>query len=549
MAPMTEANASEPLGEAPSRRTALLGSGLLLLLTAALFAFVRSTNFRGYDEWLFFSLLSRDILDFPYANRPLNLVWAWPAWRLSPGALWTFWLFHAVWIGLTGVVVFAIVRRLRPEASALAFLAGALAIVWAPSDSARICTVQMIFYAGCTLGSLLALLWFLEGFLRKRMAWALAAAGAATVSVLTLEGTLVLLAFAPLLLFLAGGRRDVRRFLLWSTAAVVFLGAAAGRAFLPQLRQPERFAYQRDILAPKTDPVRLGRRVVGQLRRHIAPLGDLAVLGREPGAAIAGAAVFGVGFALVARRSGRRALLPPRDLAVAAGTGLLLALAAYAPFVLTTRARVPVRTQFLSMPGMGVLLAAAIAGLAALLPARLRLGATGLVGAFVVALGFAQTASLQADWDGVSSLPSQGDDLREIAALLPDPEPGTLLVFLSPRGVWPLDLTFRHAVRYLYDGRVTGHSEASPPYLYSIRYATDGVHSEPLPVIRDAWQEGARVFPYSVVVVVAEDETGPLRLLESWPASLPPLPDGAVYAPRARLRSGPPPRLPVLEMR
>jgi hypothetical protein len=546
---MAEAPAPTQTPKASRGRAALAGPVLLLALAAALFAFVRPTNFRGYDEWLMFSLLSRNILDFPYANRPLALVWAWPAWRLAPGELWTFRLFHALWIGLTGVAVFSIVRRLRPEAVAFAFLAGTLAIVWAPSDSSRICTVQMILYAGCTLGSVVALSWLLEGFVRGRISWAVAAAAAATVSVLTLEGSLALLAFAPLLLLLAGGRRDLRRWLVWSAVAVVFLAAAAGRAFLPTLIHPERFAYQRDILAPSSDPARLARRTFGQLRRHLAPLGDLAVVGREPRAAATGAAVFGAGLALLVLASGRAGSPSRRDLAVAAAVGLLLALAAYAPFVLTTRTRLVVRTQFLSMPGIGVLLAAAIAGLGAVVPTRTRRGLEGLLGAFVVALGFAQTASLQADWDGVSSLPSQGRDLREIAALLPDPEPGTLLVFMSPRGFWPLDLTFHHAVRYLYDGRVTGHSESSPPYLYPVRYETDGVHVEPIPAIRGPWQEDVQVFPYSSVVVVAQDETGPLRLLETWPSSLPPLPEGVVYAPHARLRQGPPPRLSVLEAR
>jgi hypothetical protein len=288
---------------------------------------------------------------------------------------------------------------------------------------------------------------------------------------------------------------------------------------------------------------------VGQLRRHLAPLGELAVVDREPAAAATGAVVFGAGLALLVLASRQRGSLSLGELAVAAGVGLLLALAAYAPFVLTTGTRLVVRIQFLSMPGIGVLLASAITAVASLLPARARLGAMGLLGAFVVALGFAQTASLQAHWDGASSLPSQARDLREIAALVPDPESGTLLVFLSPRRYWPLDLTFHHAIRYLYDGRATGHSEASSPYLYSVRYEAEGVRLEPIPVIRGPWREDVRVFPYSAVVVVGQDETGPLRLLETWPASLPPLPEGALYAPRARLRPGRPPRLPALEVR
>src|SRR5215468_7264623 len=104
---MAEVNEPAAAGGAGTRRVGLIGAVLLLVLTAALFAFVRATNFRGFDEWLIFSLLSRHILDFPYANRPLCLIWAWPAWRLAPGELWTFRLVHALWIGLTGVVVFA----------------------------------------------------------------------------------------------------------------------------------------------------------------------------------------------------------------------------------------------------------------------------------------------------------------------------------------------------------------------------------------------------------------------------------------------------------
>ncbi len=539
----------------PSGGVALAGAVSLLALTALLFSSVSDTNFRGFDEWIFFSLLSRGILDFPYANRPLNLVWAWPAWLLAPGHLWTFRLFHALWIGLTGVALYAIVRRLRPGAAAFAFLAGAIAIVWAPSDSSRICTVQMILYAGCTFGALLALWLLLEAYHRRKVAWAVAAAAAAAVTVLSLEGALVLLAFGPPLLLLAGGHRDRGRFGLWSAAIVAFLGLAAARAFVPLGLAPERWAYQRDILAPNPDPVRLARRCVSQLRRHLVPLGDLGVLAREPRAAAFGAVAFGAGYLLLeltARRARRRVAngsLGPREAAVAAALGLLLALAAYAPFVLSARARVPVRTQFLSMPGIGLLLAAAIAGLCAFLPARTRLAVLGLLGSLVCALGFAQTASLQADWDGVSSFPAQRRELREIAALLPDPEPGTLVILLSTSGVWPLDFSFHHAVRWLYDGRVTGHAEGSPPYLYSIRYEPDGVRSDPLPVLVGPWQEDGRLFPYSSVVVMTEDEEGPLRLLDAWPGTLPPLPEGALYAPRARLGHGPMRLPPLLDVR
>ena len=143
---------------------AAIAAAFLLALAAALFAFVRPTNFGGTDEWLSFSLLSRGIVGFPYANRPLNLVWALPGWSIFPDQLFGFLVFHALWIGLGGVLVFLVIRRLLPGAEPLAFLAGALAIVWAPTDGARLCAVHMIVYSGCTFGVLLALWLTLEAW-------------------------------------------------------------------------------------------------------------------------------------------------------------------------------------------------------------------------------------------------------------------------------------------------------------------------------------------------------------------------------------------------
>jgi hypothetical protein len=54
----------------------------------AQFAWVQSTNFWGSDEWLHLSLTSRGIIDFPYANRPLMLLWSLPAALLVP-KLWS----------------------------------------------------------------------------------------------------------------------------------------------------------------------------------------------------------------------------------------------------------------------------------------------------------------------------------------------------------------------------------------------------------------------------------------------------------------------------
>ena len=137
-------------------RSRVAAAAAVALVGATPFLWVRATNFRGYDEWLIVSLLSRGIVSFPYANRPLNLLWALPAWALAPDRLSGFLVVHVAWLALSGALVFLLVRRIAPGNPALAFLAGAFTTVWAPSDPTRPASVQMIVYSGCTCGALLS---------------------------------------------------------------------------------------------------------------------------------------------------------------------------------------------------------------------------------------------------------------------------------------------------------------------------------------------------------------------------------------------------------
>ncbi len=531
-------------GETSPRRSGspVAAGAALLALAAVTFALVRPTNFRGYDEWLIVSLLSQGILDFPYANRPLNLLWSMPGWLLSPDALWGFLVVHAAWIGLSGVLVFLVARRILPHQPGFAFLAGAFTVVWAPSDATRLCAVQMTLYSGCTFGVLLAVWLLLEAWFRRRPLLAAGAAAAATLTALSLEAALAPLALSPLLLFVAGGARQRRRWATWATACVLFLAACALRAVVPFRADPARFAYQTEALAPDPDPVRLARRALGQLRHHLSPLADRPVVEHALPLAALAVAVFAAG--LVASRrtgavsKGEEAPPSPRAWLVAAAVGLLWAVVSYLPFILSTKTRGPVRTQFLSGPGVAVMLAAVAIGLSSLLPSRLRFGAAGLLGCWVVAVGTARTASLQAEWDAASAYPAQRRTLLELTAIAPDLEPGTLVVLLPHGRPWPFDFSFRHAVRYLYEGRAVGLAVGAEPLLYDSGFAADGVHADPIPVLRGPWREEAVPHPYDAVVVLREDAKGRLRLLEDWPDELLPLPPGASYAPRARLRRG-----------
>ena len=79
--------------------------------------------------------------------------------------------------------------------------------------------------------------------------------------------------------------------------------------------------------------------------------------------------------------------------------------------------------------------------------------------------------------------------------------------------------------------------------LYRTLFEDEGARSLPIPTIRGPWGEPALLYGYDAIVVLREGKKGRLELLEAWPdGDLPPLPEGAVYAPRLRLRGGAPPR-------
>lgn len=522
------------------RLEAAVGAAFLLALAAAQFAFVRPTNFGGTDEWLSFSLLSRGILSFPYANRPLNLLWALPGWSLFPDRLVGFLLFHALWIGTGGVLVFLVARRLLPGAGPLAFLAGALSIVWAPTDGARLSPVHMIVYSGCTFGVLLALWLTLEAWSRRRPVLAAVAAAVAAVAVLSIETVLAPLALVPLFLLLAGGAREPRRLAAWTLGVVLLLAAAGLRVAVPMIRNPDRSSYQAG-LAAGLRPGELVARSFAQLRRHVAPVARLPPAGRSWPVVPIGLAVFAAGYVAASRWPGAGGEGPfRRQLLVMAGVGCLWALASYLPLAATTRRAF--RTQFLSTPGVAALLAAGVLLAASFLPRRARATGAGLLGAGVVALGLGHTAALQARWDEVSAYPGQRLALLELTAMAPNLAPGTLVVLLQARGAWALDLAFRHAVSYLYEGRAIGHVAGADPLLYETQFEVAGIRSTPAAALQEPWRDPPVLHGYDSVVAVREDESGRLRLLETWPDDLPPLPPGAVYSPRSRLRAGPPPR-------
>ena len=90
---------------------------LLLLLFWVPYAWVRPTNFWGFDEWLHVSLLKDGAVGFPYANRPLMIVWSLPTLWFPGLGWWAFWLVQGVYLSLSGCLVFLTLRAIRPDST------------------------------------------------------------------------------------------------------------------------------------------------------------------------------------------------------------------------------------------------------------------------------------------------------------------------------------------------------------------------------------------------------------------------------------------------
>src|SRR6185503_18401636 len=102
--------------------------------------------------------------------------------------------------------------------------------VWAPLDWMRLDTVLLTGYSGFTAAAMTATVLFVEGWVRGRRLIAFLGGAVAAITVLGFEGTLPLLAAAPLLPLAieAGGAvaAQRRRWIQWAVAWEVLLAAA-----------------------------------------------------------------------------------------------------------------------------------------------------------------------------------------------------------------------------------------------------------------------------------------------------------------------------------
>ena len=542
----------------------LVAALALAAVWATQFALLAPTNFTRTDEWLYVSLTSRGIVDCPHMQRPLALLWALPG-ALLPHRFVGFHLTDGVYVLLTGWLVFLLARRLSGDV-VLALLAGVFALVWAPRDMNRLLTVQATVAAGPTCATLLAFVLLVEAWARRRALLLVLAGAVAFVTVRSYEATAALMLGGPLLVLWLAGVRS-RRGWIWAGAfgGVVAVAVALTALFL---RRPEA-SYQ-FALGFDPRPFAVLRRLALQFGLHLLPLfaPPPALMTLAVGVAVA---VFLAGYGLVAtsiamstamsHRRGNACSSPPLPLrgegqgggsmneerargrpAVAGlvALGAVLAALGYLPFCLLSSIQSATRTQFLSGPGIALLLAAAFTLAASFLPARGRLLGLGVLGAWVVAFGTGNTVAMQRLWTRMSSYSAQTSLLRQLTARMPDVRAHTLVVLIDGNDAFPAIFTFRHAIGYLYDQRAAGIVWGAADYLYSFTFDEEGVRLEPWNAIRGAWRDEPTRYGYGELIVARGGAEGRLALLRDWPPELPPLPPSARYDPEARIvRGGP----------
>jgi hypothetical protein len=512
----------------------------IVLVSLACFWVVEPTNFSGFDEWLTIDLASRGVVSMPYQHRPLILLFFLPgAWPPGVG-LGGYWWAQWTYLTATGVLTFLLVRRLRGASAGLAFLAGVIASVWAPSDRIRLDVVLGRGYAGATAATLFVLVLFVESYRARRGLGLLLACVLAAVSGLAAEATLPLLLVGSLLPWLVEG--DPRRRRLWAGA----LGACSlGAALLAAsaLRPGAEASYQSSALGLDPRPLGVVARFFRLAYEHLRPLfaGELSELA-SPGC-LAATTVFLIAGLLVFRASRDRSSERPPSASRLALFGAVAAGAAYAAFALSPAIRTPDRTQVLSAPGVGLLLAGGAWAVAGLLLRRAQPWCVAALGAWVVAVGAGRTAALQREWRETSYWRAQNDSLVALTRLVPMTRPGTLLILIDERGAWPASFTFRHAVEHLYGGRALGFAPGEHDYfLYPGKFVREGFLCTPWAVIQKPWNEPARLHAYDQMIVARLPARGPLTLLDEWPdTALPPLPPGARYAPRRLIETPSPP--------
>jgi hypothetical protein len=198
-----------------------------------------------YEEWLFMSGGDvgdplRMLLHPRYHDRPLTVAPYVLGYILTPGSFLGFNVIFAVWALGKGVAMYALIRRLVPTSPALAFVSGALLVVY-PSDSALLTLRTTNVHAGVFL-FLIALNLLIVAWQRFRWSTLLAMLVAEGIALATYDGGILLSFCGPALLLWL--RREIDRRLvavavLWWSVPIYFLFT-----LILTLRDPASYAAE-----------------------------------------------------------------------------------------------------------------------------------------------------------------------------------------------------------------------------------------------------------------------------------------------------------------
>lgn len=506
-------------------------------------AWIPATNFTGFDEWLIVDLVSRGIIDVPHGNRPVHLLWLLPA-AFAPGSLKPYVVLHWAYTLFSGALAFLICRRLAPGHPLLWFSTAVFSVVWGPGDLARLSTLERVGYTAFECATLLAI-WLLVESWKLRSTPVLAfGILAAFLAARSYEAVVPLLACAPLLLAWPRRERGDGRFRNWVFAWEGVIALAIVLIVLPRFLPSDVMAYQLHVLGLDMHPIRVASRLKDQYLFHLAPLVVSPLSELAISAVPIAVAVFLASLAAWNRLM-RGAPGGPESrafLARAMLVGLAWAGLGYGILVLTPSQPTGLRMQFLSAPGIALLLAGSAALLATFAPFRRRAAVVGLLGAWIVAVGTGRSLAMQKTWDAGSAYPAQRRMLSELTRQVPDVERNTLIVLIDDGRVWRATYGFHHAVSYLYERRASGCIWGAWNALYPARFSAAGIVLEPWPSLRKPWGVAPTLHRWDETLVVRHGQDGAVEVLSQWPAHLPPLPPGATYAPQSRIvRGGPPP--------
>lgn len=491
---------------------------------------------------------------YPYdPNRRFMSVPFHLAYVLSDGSYLPLHLLFGLFVFLTGLLTWLLVRRLVPAAPMLAFLAGAFALVHGADQSTN--TTPMIVVRMAVAAILGALLLFRIGWETRRWWLLVPAAMLQALSLWTYEPGLAVLSLGPVLIWRHWS--DLRPWLAWSAGWMLtptLLVASLVDRYLIQGEtsyQSARTASDVDLGAAIATLSRLSYHGLAfwnwpeHWRQGLMNGCSPEVMSHITPALTAGTLGFAACAILLQRRSVEDQVPYARVALVAFG----FLLVSYLPFLALGEVGAW-RTQFYSAPAAAVLLATGLVGVDRLTGRRgLAIAGSAAVVAAGLFVGLVSQLEMSYRWrihleimNGiVAAAPRLRDDTFVALTNVPTTQPTTVCESAPPVDPFLDTMWFNSALQVLYPGtRLVGiywRTDGISPGAIQFEFDETGAS-----LVKTAITVEGDRFPYEQVVAFRYIPGAGTRLAERFPAEE--IPGGEPsprYSPRSRILPGMPP--------